>query len=265
MFNEPATESWRRRYGGESPDAAEAIAPFLTHRCVRRYDDRPIGEDVIRALIAAAQSAATSSNLQLWSVVSVQDPERRATIAHLCGDQKQVLNAPWFLAVLADHHRLRQAAEREGEPTDNLDYMEFTSMAMIDAALAAERLVCAAESIGIGVCYIGGLRDHPHRVAELLDLPDGVFGVFGLCLGYPDPEHPADIKPRLSQDSIWFRENYDRAATTSEYDERMESFYAEQKMGGAATWSKRSGKRLSQMTGRENQLPWLQRIGMARR
>ena len=213
-------------------------------------------------LVAAAQSASTSSNLQLWSVVSVQDPGRRADITRLCGDQDQVREAPWFLAFLADHHRLRFAAARRGEACEGLGYEEFLLMATVDAALASERLVCAAESLGIGSCYIGGLRNDPEGVRDLLGLPDGVFGLFGLCLGYPKSE--ASVKPRLAQRAVWFRERYDPAPDTDEYDARMRSFYEAEGMRGDRTWAARSGGRVDRhhLTGREILKGWLARIGM---
>ncbi|MCW5942486.1 MAG: nitroreductase family protein [Fimbriimonadaceae bacterium] len=267
LFDEGFAESWERRYGVAPAFTLNEVERFLTHRSVRRYADRPIAEETVAALIAAAQSAATSSNLQLWSVISVQDADRRAALAQLCDNQKQVLAAPWFLAFLADHHRLRQAALAVGENPTGLDYTEFFLMAAIDAALAGERLVCAAESLGIGICYIGALRNNPAGVKELLELPEGVFGLFGLCLGYPDPERPAEIKPRLSQEAVWFRETYDRTPRTAEYDARMRSFYESQRMKGDVTWSMRSGKRADDyhLTGREVLLEWLCSQGFNRR
>ncbi len=216
----------------------------------------------MRGLVAAAQSASTSSNLQLWSVVSLQEPERRAKIARLCADQDQVHKAPWFLCFLADHHRLRRAAAAQGEAAEGLDYTEFLLMATIDAALAAERMVCAAESMGIGACYIGALRNDPQGVREFLGLPDGVFGLFGLCLGYPEGDEA--VKPRLAQDAVWFRERYDPAPNTDEYDGRMRAFYESQGMKGDRTWSARSGRRagLGGLTGREVLKGWLAKVGM---
>lgn len=267
MFHEPFLESWTCRYGAAPTFELQAIDRFLTHRSIRKYRDEPISEETVRGLIAAAQSASTSSNLQLWSVISVQNPERRETIARLCDDQSHVRDAAWFLAFLADHHRLRNAAQSVGEPAAGLDYNEFYTMAIIDAALAAERLVCAAESLGIGVCYIGALRNDPEGVRQFFGLPPGVFGVFGLCLGWPAVDLASEIKPRLSQGAVWFHETYNPSPDVEEYDDRMRSFYKRQGMKGEATWSMRSGRRVdgNHMTGREVLQPWLQRQGFDRR
>lgn len=261
MFSETFVEAWRKRYGCDPPFAREDIAGFLRHRSVRKYSDEPIDEQTISALVAAAQSSATSSNLQLWSVISVQEPERRESIAKLCADQDQIREAAWFFAFLADHYRLRKAASEAGENPGGLDYVEFFVMAVVDAALAAERMVCAAESLGIGICYIGALRNNPEGVRELLELPEGTFGIFGLCLGWPAEGLGAEIKPRLSQSAIWFRERYDRNVSVEEYNSRMKPFYESQGMKGEFTWAARSGRRTNQLTGREVLKAWLERQG----
>lgn len=265
-MHETFEEAWRLRYGDEPDQAVEALAPFLRHRSVRRYDGRPIPEAIVRGLVAAAQSSATSSNLQLWSIVSVQDPDRREAIAKMCADQRQVREAAWFFAFLADHARLRKAALAAGQDPAGLDYAEFCLMALVDAALAAERMAVAAESLGIGICYIGALRNDPSGVRDLLGLPDGAFGVFGLCLGWPDPAAPAEIKPRLRQDQVWFREAYGDP-DAAEYDLRMRAFYESQNMKGEVTWSMRSGRRVdgSNLAGRHVLKPWLEQVGFWRR
>jgi nitroreductase len=266
MFNESFDEAWRLRFGDDSP-ANLIDSVFLRHRSVRDYSDREVPEALIRELIGAAQSAATSSNLQLWSAVSVQDKQLREQIAIAAADQRQVRNAPWFFAFLADHHRLKRAASDVGEEAEGLDYAEFFIMALIDAALAAERMVCAAESIGLGICYIGAMRNDPQRISELLHLPEGVFCPFGLCVGYPVPGTSAEIKPRLTQDAVWFRESYSGDIDVAEYDERMSAFYESQKMKGEVTWSMRSGRRVDNhhLTGREVLKEWLESRGFNRR
>jgi hypothetical protein len=140
-------------------------------------------------------------------------------------------------------------------------------MAVVDAALAAERMVCAAEAIGLGICYIGAIRNDPEFVSEALALPEGVFPVFGLCLGWPEEPVTAHIKPRLSQDAIWFREKYNREVDVSEYDGRMSAFYRSENMKGEVTWSMRSGRRVDNdhLTGREGQKAWLESRGFNRR
>lgn len=266
MFDESPIQAWRLRYGSKADELPD-LEKFLNHRSVRHFANRPISESMMVGLVAAAQSAATSSNLQLWSVVSVQDPDRRAKIAELCGNQEHVKTCGLFFAFLADVHRIQSAAKAVGEAAEGLDYTEFFTMAVIDAALAAERMVCAAESLGLGICYIGGLRNNPQGVKELLGFPEGVFGVFGLCIGWPEEPSTAEIKPRLAQEAVWFKEQYEVDPSVAEYDERMKDFYVSQKMKAEATWSMRSGRRVgtTQLTGREVLLKWLQAQGFLRR
>lgn len=245
------------------------LGKFLNHRSVRHYNGEPISDDLLRTLIGVAQSAATSSNLQMWSVISVHDPARREEVAKLCGDQHQVRQCACFLAFFADHHRLRQAALAVRESALGLDYTEYLVMALIDAALAAERLVCAAEAMGLGICYIGALRNDPFAVRDFFGLPEGVFGAFGLCLGWPKEPVRASIKPRLQPEAAWFRETYpeDLSANIAEYDTRMAAFYEAEKMKGDVTWSMRSGRRVDEhhLTGREAIRAFLDEQGLGMR
>lgn len=270
MFDETPAQAYALRYG-VAPDpelgqALQKLAPFLTHRSVRKFAPEPVPETTVQALLAAAQSASTSSNLQLWSVISIQDPSRRDHIATLCADQTQIREAAWFFAFLADHHRLWKTAQSLGENPDALPYNEFYTMAVVDAALAAERLVCAAESIGLGACYIGALRNNVHAVKEALNLPERVAGLFGLCLGVPHPDLQASgpgagIKPRLPQSAVWFQETYDpdTEADTDAYNTRMADFYQAQNMNPQVTWAMRSARRATtkHLTGREALKPFL--------
>ncbi len=267
MFEETPSQAWRERFGDDPPSGLPDLARFLNHRSVRQYSDEPVPESTVRGLVAAAQSAATSSNLQLWSIVSVEDSTLREQIAATCDNQVHVAKAPWFFAFLADHHRLRRAANRVGEAALGLDFTEFFVMAVIDASLAAERMVCAAEAQGLGICYIGALRNDPDRVREILALPEGLFAVFGLCLGYPAETSKAAIKPRLRPEHVWFRDSYDAGVDVEEYDQRMQAFYLGQNMRGDVSWSMRSGRRVDEkhLTGREVLRDYMRRQGFAKR
>lgn len=258
---ESAAEIWSSRYGTTLPEDVPDFSAFWSHRSVRKFSDEPVPESLISGLVAAAQSASTSSNLQLWSIVSVQDAARRKQIADLCSDQDQVHHAPWFFAFIADHHRIRQASRQVDGTAESLDYTEFALMAYIDVALAAERFVCAAESAGLGVCYIGAMRNHPLEVRALLGLPDGTFSPFGLCVGYPDLDRLPSVKPRLSQEVVWFKESYDPEAGIGDYDQRMEPFYAKRGLG--TSWRTHSSKRISSpnLEGRETLKEFLISIG----
>lgn len=227
---------------------------------MRSYSDKPVTEELVQCLVGAAQSAATSSNLQLWSLISVQDPQAREEIANIADNYHHIRTAPWFFVFIADHHRLMDAAAKVGEGAEGLDYEEFFIMALIDAALAAERFVCAAETLGMGICYIGAMRNNAPEVSRILGLPERTFCCFGLCLGWPEEPLRAHIKPRLREEAIWFREKYDQNVSVQEYDERMRAFYEGEHMKGEVTWSMRSARRVDNLhlTGREILKPWLE-------
>lgn len=247
-----AQQLMRARYGRDDLPAPTAWSPLieqlLAHRSVRAYLPDPVGDDQLAAIIAAAQSASSSSNLQAWSVVAVRDPARRAALAECAGGQAHVREAPLQLVWLADLARLRRIAEQAGRPAEALDYLEMFLVGVIDAALAAQNAVAAAESLGLGTVYIGGMRNQPEAVAELLALPAGVVAVFGLCVGTPDPAQPAAVKPRPPQRVVVHHETYGLEAQDegiAAYDAAMARFYTEQQMKVHGSWTVHSAKRVA--------------------
>ena len=222
------------------------LETLLTHRTVRAYLDTPLPEGTLETLVAAAQSAPSSSNLQAWSVIAVEDRERRARLAHFAGDQAHILEAPLFLVWLADLSRLRGIASAAGRPSEGLDYLESFVLGVVDAALAAQNALVAAESLGLGACYIGAIRNRPLDVAAELGLPPETVAVFGLTLGYPDPARPADVKPRLEPAAVLHRERYGRTTPNSlaSYNQAMRAFQAEQKLA-PVNWTDQAAARIA--------------------
>jgi nitroreductase len=179
-----------RRYGAALPPAGpwnETIATLLDHRSVRGFLSDPVPPGTLETLIAAAQSAATSSNMQLWSAIAVTDPAKRKVLAEIAGNQKHIEQCPLYLAFVADMSRNERMSQAEQVTFENLPYLETFMVACIDAALAAQNAVVAAESLGLRTVYIGAMRNDPAKVHELLGLPPKAFVVFGLCVGYADP------------------------------------------------------------------------------
>ncbi|HEY4805088.1 MAG TPA: NADPH-dependent oxidoreductase [Paraburkholderia sp.] len=241
-----AMRALEARYGtpwsAPLPAWNETLDTLLAHRSVRNYANRALPDGTLETLIAAAQSASTSSNLQTWSVVAIENPERKARLAELAGGQSHVRAAPLFLVWLADLARLEAAGARSSASVEGLHYMETLVVGMIDAALAAQNAVVALESLGMSAVYIGGIRNQPEQVAAELGLPPRVLPVFGLCVGYPDETRPADVKPRLPQEVVLHREQYDapsQAAAIAQYDEVMGGFQTAQGLS-AAGWTSRS-------------------------
>ena len=228
--------------------ANAVLETILSHRTVRAYLQRQLAVGALETIVAAAQSAPSSSNLQAWSVVAVEDRARRERLSVFAGAQSHIVEAPLFLVWLADLSRLRVIADAEGRTANGLDYLESFLVAVVDAALAAQNAVVAAESLGLGSCYIGAIRNRPEEVAAELDLPPETIAVFGLTLGYPDPERPADVKPRLSQPVVLHRERYDRAQPAEEaldrYNRALRDFQAEQKLA-PADWTDQASARIA--------------------
>jgi nitroreductase len=265
------TELLRSRYGDNffAPDIEwnDSLTTLLLHRSIRAYLPNPLPEGTLELIVAAAQSAATSSNLQTWSVVAVEEQERKERLSQLAGNQGHIRQCPLFLVWLADLARLAYVAESRELPHEGLDYLEMFVMATIDAALAAQNAAVAAESLGLGIVYIGGMRNHPEEVAATIGLPPHVFAVFGMCVGYPDPNVAAAVKPRLPQSAVLHRESYklsEQDEAIAHYNEVMKAFYTEQQMNVTGDWAEHSSKRVatpSSLTGRDRLREALNNLG----
>ncbi|MGB0360114.1 MAG: oxygen-insensitive NADPH nitroreductase [Endozoicomonas sp.] len=208
-----------------------------SHRSIRKYTNQAIAPELLRDLIQTGQSAATSSNLQGVSIIRVRNPKTRAAIAELAGGQVYVEEAAEFLMFCADLNRASWCCEQSGNHLEG-GMTEHFIIATVDVALFAQNVVAAAESKGLGICYIGGIRNDPYKVCELLQLPDNVYPVFGLCLGYPD-QNP-DHKPRLPLDAVLMEEHYQpvNLDLMAEYDETMRTYYHHRTDGRVnRTWS----------------------------
>ncbi|SMC28384.1 Nitroreductase [Andreprevotia lacus DSM 23236] len=258
------------RYGRneltEVPDFNSTLEVLLGHRSVRAFVPERLAEGTLELLIAAGQSAPSSSNLQVWSVLAVEDPLRRARLSQLAGNQVHVAQAPLVLVFLADLARVSTLAQQQGETISGPDYLDTYLMAVIDAALAAQNVVTAAESLGLGSVYIGALRNKPEEVAAELGLPPKVFPVFGLVIGQPDPLRPASVKPRLSQRAVLHREQYSveqQDAAVADYDAVITAFQRSQGLP-QQPWSQQVVSRLrgpEALNGRDRLLEAISNLG----
>lgn len=211
---------------------------LTSHRSIRKYTSRTIPRDLFETFIRAGQAAATSSHVQAYSIVHVVDPDNRATLAELAGGQAYIADSSDFLVFCADMKRSTDAAERAGANVVR-GMTEHLLVASVDTALMAQNIAIAAESEGVGLCYIGGIRNNPAEVSKLLRLPDHVYPVFGMCLGYPDQQ--PEVKPRLPLASILKTDYYqdeDEVAQVNAFDSEMRRYYQERTGGNRdTTWS----------------------------
>lgn len=246
----------------------QVLETMLGHRSVRGFLPDPVPESALRAAVAAASSAPTSSNLQTWSVVAVTDPARRDRLRQLGGGQRFINDAPLLLMWIADLSRIAALAEERQAKVEGLEYLETCFVAIIDAALAAQNALVALESMGLGTVYIGGMRNRPEAVAAELNLPPRAFAVFGMSVGYPDPAVATVVKPRLPQPGVLHHETYDASRqlpAVAAYTPRMEAFQAEQGMPDLA-WPERVINRVRDakaLSGRDRMREALGALGFA--
>ncbi len=197
------------------------IEQIYRHYSVRAYKPDPVPADLVETIVATGQRASTSSNLQTYSVVAVTDADRRAQLAELCGGQRHITQAPVFLAWCADLSRLDRICQMRGYQ-QVADHVESFLIAAVDAAIAMQNAALAAESLGLGMCYIGGIRNQPQAVLELLALPRLVFPISGMTLGWPAAE--PFIRPRLPLNAVLHWEQYDlegEVEALANYDQAM--------------------------------------------
>lgn len=196
-----------------------------SHRSIRKFSDRPVDDETLAGIVAAAQCAATSHFIQACTVIRVKDPEKREPIAQLAGPQPWVARAPVFLVFCADLTRLETAC-RMHEVAMEKGWAEQFVSATVDAALMAQNVLLAAESLGMGGVFIGGIRNDPQTVCDLLDIPDQAYPVFGMCLGWPAHDPPP--KPRLPVEAVLFTDRYPDARDMDllrAYDRTTNDYY----------------------------------------
>jgi nitroreductase len=261
-----ASRRYRETVDGLPPSWPDVIDVLLEHRSVRKFLPARLPAGSLELMVTAGQSASTSSNKQFWSVVAVEEAARKQRLAALCANQDWMQDAPVLLVWLADLSRMADIAESRGVRLGGLDYLESFLVGALDAALAAQTTAIAAEAMGLGVVYIGAMRDHPVEVARELGLPPRCFAVFGMCVGYPDPTVPTDVKPRLPQSAVLHRERYDTNAWAEplpRYIAHNNAFRGEQGMKPLG-WDVQMIERLRDaraLKGRENLRDALARLG----
>lgn len=201
----------------------DVINLLKSHRSIRKFSDRPIARELFIELIQAGQGAATSSHVQAYTVIHVKNPANREQIAELAGGQGYIASCADFLVFCADMKRPTEASERTGANVVR-GMTEQLLVATVDTALMAQNVVTAAESEGLGICYIGGIRNNPQAISDLLKLPEHVYPVFGMCLGYP--AHEPEVKPRLPVEAILKEDYYhDDSAQVKTFDDTMQAYY----------------------------------------
>ncbi|WP_156431340.1 NADPH-dependent oxidoreductase [Bacillus sp. FJAT-29814] len=201
----------------------ETIEVLTSHESVRGFLPNSLPEGMLQAITTAARSAPTSSNLQAYSIVIVKDEQRKDRLAALSGNQQFIREAPVFLIFCADIYRLKYVTGRQGYKFA-ADTLEMFLLAAMDASLALQNALVAAESLGLAGVPVGSIRNDPQSVVKELNLPKGVFAVAGLSIGYEREGVRRGVKPRLPEQVTVHEEQYSTEGIDllfDEYDQTM--------------------------------------------
>ncbi|MET3727291.1 FMN reductase (NADPH) [Fictibacillus halophilus] len=215
----------------------EIIETILAHRSIRKFKNTPLDEKIVETLVQCAQAASTSSYQQVCTIIGVEDREKKEKLAELAGNQSYVADNGYFFVFCMDYNRHKIAADMKTINIDEtIQSTEAFIVGTVDAALAAQNLSVAAESLGLGIVYIGGIRNRLQEVSELLGCPDHVLPLFGVAVGYPDAE--PGKKPRLPIQAVFHKNQYQSSKETEalldQYEKETAEYYTE-RTGGKRT------------------------------
>lgn len=201
------------------------IELLKSHTSVRSYTEEQLSKEVLQNLISAGQHAASSHFVQAYSVIHLTDADVRKKVGEYSKNPHQYNGAGAALVFCTDFTRLKAAAALHGQTID-YSHAEAMLVGTIDVALFAQNVAIAAESQGYGICYIGGVRNNPAEISELLGLPEGTVPMFGMTIGVPKKLH--EVKPRLPVDAILHENTYNSTQYETilpEYDATMLNYY----------------------------------------
>jgi len=201
----------------------DALQRIVEHRSHRKYAPRPVDPALLRLLLACALSAPSKSDLQQADIVHVANREKVRSITALVPDMPWIAEAPALLVFCGNNRRIRQIGEWRGKAFAN-DHLDHFMNAAVDAGIVMTTFLGAAEAVGLGACPISGIRNNPREVSALLDLPDWVFPVAGLTVGYPVEE--GRITPRLPLEVTVHVDRYDESRVRENieaYDRRRQA------------------------------------------
>lgn len=188
---------------------------FLERRSVRAYSENPLSAETKEKVLAAMLRAPTAGNMMLYSVLEIEESELKRRLSETCDHQPFIAKAPWVLVFLADYARMmaffeasgvKESCARKGKPFLKPRESDFL-LACCDALIAAQTVACAAESLGLGSCYIGDVMENWETHRDLLHLPDFTFPIAMLCIGYPTEQQARRPQPARLPASLIIRKN----------------------------------------------------------
>ena len=194
-----------------------------SHVSVRDFEDKPLSDEIKQELVAAAQAGSSSNFVQGYRIIEITDPDMREELAVLSNSAAYVRKTGTFYVFVADLHTQARLLEEASLSTAGVENLESLMVSIVDATIAGQNMALAAESIGLGICYIGGIRNDLKRVKEMLGLPKHTLPVFGLTVGYPASKN--EVKPRKPLANVVNENRYVEEDLTA-YNEQTAAYYA---------------------------------------
>ncbi len=220
---------------------SETITLMKSHTSVRRFKEEAIPQEDLNTILSAGQMASSWKNFQSYSVIVVRSQEKKDALFELV-PQEAIRQSAAFLLFVGDLNRAEKGARLHTD-TFRPQRVEGLLITSVDAALAGQNTLLAAESLGYGGVIIGLVRYKSVELAELFKLPDYTYPVFGIALGVPNQQH--DVKPRLPLEQVVFEEEYqEQTAEAIEAYDRVQIEYAGAR--ATTTWSQRLAEQFGQ-------------------
>ena len=220
---------------------SETITLMKSHTSVRRFKEEAIPQEDLNTILSAGQMASSWKNFQSYSVIVVRSQEKKDALFELV-PQEAIRQSAAFLLFVGDLNRAEKGARLHTD-TFQPQGVEGLLITSVDAALAGQNTLLAAESLGYGGVIIGLVRYKSVEIAELFNLPDYTYPVFGIALGVPNQKH--DVKPRLPLENVVFEEEYQEQTTEAiEVYDRVQTEYAGAR--ATTTWSQRLAEQFGQ-------------------
>lgn len=208
----------------------ETIQSILSHTSVRSFTKEKVSEEIVETLIKCAQAASSSHFVQAYSIIQITDLSIRNQIAELLDNPKHIIEAPVYFVFVADLSRHEQITKLHKIEMGSLE-SEALLIATVDTTLAAQTMMIAAESLGLGGVYTGVIRNYPKEISDILKLPSKSFALFGLSLGYPNKIN--EVKPRLPMNEVVHLNEYNIDKSIQNllnYDKGMEVYYSKRSL-----------------------------------
>ena len=163
---------------------ADELRRMVAHSSHRKWTGQAVDPALLKLLFACALSAPSKSDLQQADIIHVADRAKIKAIADFIPDMAWINHAPVFLVFCGNNRRIRQIGEWRGKPFVN-EHLDHFMNAAVDAGIVLASFIRAAEAAGLGTVPISAVRNQPRETSDILELPDAVFPVAGLCVGYP--------------------------------------------------------------------------------